>query len=103
MPRVLYRVLQSRYAKLRTLRQYLWNSEAASALLSGAGATLFLPEDVIPAPSFAAPAPATVSAFDAVDGGSLILDLVARRLLEIRERAGSGALAGFGVMLPVAD
>ena len=31
MPRLLYRVLQSRYAKLRTLRQYLWNTEAASA------------------------------------------------------------------------
>jgi hypothetical protein len=31
MPRVLYRVLQSQYAKMRTLRQYLWNAQATSA------------------------------------------------------------------------
>jgi len=50
-------------------------SEAASAILAGSGAAIFLPEDVVTAPSFDEHAPATVSAFNAVDVDSLILDI----------------------------
>ena len=31
MPRTLYRMLQSRYAKMRSLRQYMWNQRATGA------------------------------------------------------------------------
>lgn len=48
---------------------------AARAILSGLGAAILLPEDVVAATSFDETAVATVKSFDAVDGDSLILDI----------------------------
>ena len=49
--------------------------EAADAILSGPGAAIFLPDDVVTGTSFDEGAAASVRLFDAVDADSLILDI----------------------------